>query len=235
MAVKISALNALAGVDIDAADLLPIVDDSASETKRVTIASLRTGVVTATAVAAAGGVLDSNFAGTALGRLVRVGTGDYAVIRDNLTASAAPTAGDDDADGYEVGSLWLWAARGALYVCTSATTGAATWAQVGPDRPAIVVDTSTARAMGDADHGRLVAFSDNVGPCVVTVPTGLTAGTVAQYVQTGDGQVQIAAGVGMNLIKPAAFLTRAAQKGSPIVITVLDSTNALVSGDLEAA
>lgn len=48
--------------------------------------------------------------------------------KHNFTASAAPTVNDDSGDGYAVGSLWLWAARGLLWQCVDATAGAAVWA-----------------------------------------------------------------------------------------------------------
>ena len=47
---------------------------------------------------------------------------------DNRTATADPTASDDDTQGYSVGSIWVWGTPGfAQYICTDATTGAAVW------------------------------------------------------------------------------------------------------------
>lgn len=48
---------------------------------------------------------------------------------NNFGATTEPGVGDDDLDGYEVGSLW-WrdqANNDALYICADATTGAAVW------------------------------------------------------------------------------------------------------------
>ena len=45
----------------------------------------------------------------------------------NLSASAAPTSGDDDADGYSPGSLWVDATNDQSYICVNASTGAAVW------------------------------------------------------------------------------------------------------------
>jgi hypothetical protein len=47
--------------------------------------------------------------------------------RQNLTATLAPTASDDSAAGYGVGSQWLDAVGDKIWFCTDATTGAAVW------------------------------------------------------------------------------------------------------------
>lgn len=48
-------------------------------------------------------------------------------IKDNLAASAAPTADDDTGDGYAVGSFWLDTTADKAYVCLDATSTAAVW------------------------------------------------------------------------------------------------------------
>lgn len=297
-------------------DLLVVVDASAAESKRVVPDQLVKG---------AGALHDDDFAGTYGGALVRVGPGTYRAIRHNLAGIAAPAAGDDDADGYAVGSLWVDVSADRAWVCVDASTGAAVWAEasvpdlqavldagstatgsisldgsitIGADasgfkslilwesapgsepigvadrgrlyvadvggatelfyldsagnsvqltdggalnvpavdtRPTPTADATTARAMSDADHDRLVYFTDGVGPCVVTVPTGLTPGTTAEYAQVSSGQVQIAAGGGMTLLYDSdTFNPYTAALGCSIVVTILTSTTALLRGDLEA-
>lgn len=49
----------------------------------------------------------------------------------NLNASAAPAVGDDDADGYSPGSLWVDTTGDKAYVCVDASTGAAIWIEAG--------------------------------------------------------------------------------------------------------
>ena len=51
-------------------------------------------------------------------------------LTNNWTATSAPTASNDNTQGYAVGSQWLWAARGQAWVCVSAATGAAVWQPV---------------------------------------------------------------------------------------------------------
>ena len=48
-------------------------------------------------------------------------------VKVNLAATVAPGVGDDSADGYSSGSLWLDTVGGILYVCESASAGAAVW------------------------------------------------------------------------------------------------------------
>ena len=64
------------------------------------------------------------------GRILRINAGATAIEfgpRHNLTASAAPTATDDSAAGYGVGSQWLDTVGDKIWFCTDATTGAAVW------------------------------------------------------------------------------------------------------------
>lgn len=53
-----------------------------------------------------------------------------AAVRNNFSAAAAPTVNDGANDGYSAGSMWLWAARGLLWQCISAASGAAAWVPV---------------------------------------------------------------------------------------------------------
>jgi hypothetical protein len=70
---------------------------------------------------------------------------------NNFTATGAPTANDDETEGYSEGSKWY--GGGEAYLCVDPTEGAAVW----------IKTTLTADELGDA------AFKD----------TGSTAGTVA--------------------------------------------------------
>lgn len=65
------------------------------------------------------------FAGSSLGRLMRTGTGTYAVVKDNLAATVAPTSGDDFAADYAIGSEWIDTTAKHTYRCV----GDGQWAQ----------------------------------------------------------------------------------------------------------
>lgn len=50
-------------------------------------------------------------------------------VKNNFSASAAPTATDDDSENYSIGSMWIDTAASPdeVYVCVDATTDAAVW------------------------------------------------------------------------------------------------------------
>lgn len=50
---------------------------------------------------------------------------------NNFAATTAPTATDDENDGYEIGSKWVDTVGEAFYVCVKATAGAAVWSSGG--------------------------------------------------------------------------------------------------------
>ena len=56
-----------------------------------------------------------------------VGLGNVPNILNKLDATAAPTTGDDSADGYSVGSKWIDTSADKVYECLDATEGAAVW------------------------------------------------------------------------------------------------------------
>ncbi|HML23525.1 MAG TPA: hypothetical protein PKD09_17850 [Aggregatilinea sp.] len=65
---------------------------------------------------------------------------------DNLSATSAPTAGDDSGDGYSVGSRWVDTAVDKAYVCLDATLGGAVWKEI----TATAVTTNAATAVDQA-------------------------------------------------------------------------------------
>jgi len=53
--------------------------------------------------------------------------GSIPTYKNNLTASADPTTGDDENDGYTVGSLWLNTTTPQVFFCSDATATSAVW------------------------------------------------------------------------------------------------------------
>lgn len=51
-------------------------------------------------------------------------------LKNNFGATAAPTTGDDSADGYAVGSKWIDVTNDKAYVCLDATATAAVWTEI---------------------------------------------------------------------------------------------------------
>jgi hypothetical protein len=79
--------------------------------------------------------------------------------QSNWTATAAPTAANDATQGYAVGSQWLWAARGLLWICLDAATGAGVWqlsSEVFPNfsggRPSFSWDSRPAYEIGGGNQ-----------------------------------------------------------------------------------
>jgi len=60
-------------------------------------------------------------------------TASTATVTNNMNAIVPPTAGDDAAGGYSVGSRWIVSATGAAYVCVNSSNGAAVWKIIGGD------------------------------------------------------------------------------------------------------
>lgn len=57
---------------------------------------------------------------------------DARVPLSKYDATAAPGVGDDSADGYGVGSVWVNVTADDGYMCMDATAGAAVWKKVTP-------------------------------------------------------------------------------------------------------
>lgn len=61
--------------------------------------------------------------------IVQISGGSTSAIKNNWSASAAPTTGDDSGDGYVVGSRWIDTTNDAEYVCVDNTATAAVWTE----------------------------------------------------------------------------------------------------------
>lgn len=143
----------------------------AEKTKLTNIEALA-DVTDATNVAAAGAVMDGDFA-SAEGLLRKISAGVYGTIKTNLNASAAPNPATDDANaGYGIGSPWVDTNNDKIYFCLDATVGAAVWQEVGAGGgggggglTVRFTDTSITAAAGE------LIFADTTGGSLtVTLP-----------------------------------------------------------------
>jgi hypothetical protein len=87
-------------------------------------------VTDATNVAAAGAVMDSDIS-AGEGFLRKTGAGVYEGIKSNLTATAAPGSGNDNTQGYSVGSIWADQTNDKVWTAIDVSTGAAVWVDQG--------------------------------------------------------------------------------------------------------
>lgn len=135
-----------------------------------------------------------------------------------------------------------WLARySAVVPATADAEAGGTWTGVvfvrAPAGTALVIETLadhvTSRVLSDADDGKTIRCTAAT-TVTITVPAGLTPGVTVEFVQDGAGQVQVA-GSGVTLRHGAIFQPFTAEQRSSVVVTVLDTDEALVRGDLAAA
>jgi hypothetical protein len=108
----LAAATTLAGTDKN------MIAQGDAVLKRTTLTAIRNWIAgTLAAVATSGAKAD-------------VGLGNVANTLHNLSASGAPSAGDDVNAGYSVGSLWLWPAASRLWRAVGVSAGAAVWIEV---------------------------------------------------------------------------------------------------------
>lgn len=162
-------------------------------------------VTDATNVAAAGAVMDGDFAGTTLGRMTRTGAGTYSVVQDNLAAAVGPTVNDDGTANYGVGSLWYDTTADVLYSCIDSSTGAAVWVRV--------VNATTLTTTGD-----ILAAS------ATSTPTRIAAGG-AGTVLVGNGagvlpSFQAVAGLAVDVLDAVIAVADAGGGGTTSACTV---------------
>jgi len=91
--------------------------------------------------------------------------------KNKWDATVAPTAADDSADGFEIGSLWVDVNNDDVYMCVNDTAAAAVWRHLN----AGVSDHGGLTGLGDDDHPQYIKDSEFTATGDVLVGTG--AGT----------------------------------------------------------
>ncbi len=77
------------------------------------------------------------------------GGGTGSGVQNNFSATTDPAVGDDSADGYEAGSIWLNVSGSKVFICKDASAGAAVWIEL----------TSTVKLSGDQTIAGIKTFS----------------------------------------------------------------------------
>lgn len=81
----------------------------------------------------------------------------------NVAATAAPTANNDDTDGYSVGSVWIDTANDEIYVCADASVGAAVWRRiVFQNAPLLRINTTEDHEAVNINGNLSFSFAGNV-------------------------------------------------------------------------
>lgn len=98
---------------------------------------------------------------------------------------------------------------------------------------AIATLSGTSMTVADSDHQKIYRCT-NSSTVTISVPTGLTAGVTVEFIQEGTGQVQFVGtgSPGLTLRYPAAFSPYSRSQWSSVVVTILDTDEAVVRGHL---
>lgn len=108
------------GTSIPSTTISGVIDATA---KVLTISSTEVAASTISTF----GDLDVVDTGAASGDLLVYGGSNWIVLKNNNTATTAPTVNDDSGVGYTVGSRWHDITADEAYTCLDATVGAAVW------------------------------------------------------------------------------------------------------------
>jgi hypothetical protein len=102
-------------------------------------------------------------------------------VSPQTVRASAPTAADDSTRGFVVGSMWVdtTPTPDALYVCTSAAAGAATWVNAGGITAHPLLSTLGWSASGHTGTANAVACFSNTGAALTAQAT--VDGTVLTF------------------------------------------------------
>jgi len=125
---------------------------------------------------AAGGTEQDSSAWTGY---VHVASGVWTKHKSNLNASAAPTANDDSANGFSVGSVWIDTTNDKAYICLDATATAAVWTETTAALASHTLDSTS--------HSDVASMTEAQGDILYYNGSNwinLSAGTSGYFLQT---------------------------------------------------
>lgn len=201
--VKVSALTADTSPTSD--DLIPTVTDPAGTpaSRKVTLANaitkahgLSDGIVKVASGTMAVATASTDYAPATSGTGVLKGNGtggfstatantDYYAPKANLSATAAPGAGNDNTQGYVVGSVWVDTTNDKSYIAVDVSTGAAVWNDLTASAAGginNVVEDLTPQLGGDLDlNGKnITAGATTISPTELSYLDGVTSAIQGQ-------------------------------------------------------
>ena len=211
---KISSLDSL-GATPDVADIIPITDVSDTTgsvngtTKKVTVANL-------VAAAPQGDLVASN-------NLSDVASATTSRTNLGLGTAATQDVGTANGNLVQLDSTGLPAVDGSQLTNLPA----------GSLFNTIVSESTTARTLSDSDCGKVIDCS-NGSAVTITIPSTVSAGFNCTVVQSGAGQVTIAAGASVNLYCYSSTKATAGQYAA-INIIPYASNSYVLEGDLASS
>lgn len=152
-------------------------------------------------------------------------------FKNNFAGLAAPTANDDAADGYQVGSQWVYA--GNTYSCVDATAGAAVWNLLGQND----ITNPIAGIAAGYKVARGVAAITGTGTVVTGLATVVAVIATSQDDLDGTTLAGVSATIGNQSGAPAAgsvilkaWKITAADNGALIAATAAKNINWVAIG-----
>src|SRR5512138_929656 len=209
--------------------------------------SFNANVITSGTLAYERGGLQSNVAD--YNGVPFIGGGATSELRYNMSATTDPTTGDDDGDGYAIGSRWYNLTDDTEWVCLDASTGAAVW-----------VETTGGGTVDWASPGTIGSTTPNSGAFTTLNTSGAVvfndAGADVDFRVEGDGEANLLfvdastdrVGIGtnapstllevngaitatqINLNSIAPMVVSAEDAVTPLLVTVASSLNLAHSG-----
>jgi hypothetical protein len=130
-------------------------------------------------------------------------------ILNNFSATSDPGVGDDDGDGYAIGSWWVNITAQRVWLCEDASTGAAVWLPIyGHAKVRVVSGTSDTILI--TDSGGTVVYT-NASAIAVTLPATFTGTFQFTVVQAGTGVPTVTRSSSDTINGAATGVTPAAQ------------------------
>jgi len=128
----------------------------------------------------------------AAGDMIRSNGSDFITLKNNISATAAPTATDDSGAGYAVGSVWLDTTNDKAYIAMDVTSTAAVWVEITQSALTDVVNDTTPQLGGDLDlNSNDITGTGNISITGTATMDGLTVDTNTLYVDAANNRVGI--------------------------------------------
>jgi hypothetical protein len=161
--------------------------------------------------------------GAIAGQVLEItGLTTYSLINGkvNYSATAAPAVGDDSADGYRIGSMWIDVTNDEVYRCVDDTVGAAVWI-----KSTLEVAEADLRYMKLSGGGSLTGTSSS--PLRLVNTTAATDGTAVgiDFRMNHSGGSTVVAGIIQAESDATWSATSGTRDGSIVIKAVTDGSN----------